>query len=251
MKTPRKRPGMRIGLAVIIFGACVGAALVGEFALAVPPAQFEGGIDLSRSVARDCGGLAGETRRAIAQGGAQEGSSLALLGLGSSALNPEPVRLFEQAIPVLSDAPFGKDEAGFAARNKAVFEGFQRACEAAPESKDTPLLGLVARGIADLRSRGCAVKGLCYFVIQSDLEDDTDPRLRAAIARATKGPSASLPADLAGSIENAGIRMMFVGTSEVRARRSRKHAAPEALAALWKSLFTHPELVSFQPYCGQ
>ena len=247
----RKAGGMKVGLALFLFALCLAAAVVGEYILAPPPAQITLGVDVSPSVERDCAGLVAEAARAISQDGVKEGSQLSLLAMGRNAANPEPARLFKGPVPVETDGVFGRDEAAFKKTRQTFLASIQKACESAQSSQGSPVLRMVDRGIADLRTRGCAGKAACIYIIQSDLEDDSDPKLRAAIALAAKNAGAKLPAELAGSINNAGITLEFCGTSEVRALRSHAHAAPETLASLWKDLLTHPELVSFQPYCGR
>ncbi len=247
----RKTGGMKVGAALFLFLLCVAGAIVGEYVLAAPPTQVGLGIDVSPSVERDCAGLAAEAARAISESGIRDGSIVSLLAMGRNAANPEPARLFKAPVPLDADGVFGRDEAAFKASRQKSLENIRKACESAPASKGSPLLRMVERGIADLRSRGCAGKASCFYIIQTDLEDDADPKLRAAIAKAAKDPGAKLPAKLAGSIDNAGIRLEFCGTAEVRAVRSHVHAAPDTLTNLWMGLFAHPELVSFQPYCGR
>jgi len=244
---------MKIRIIVIVFALCVVAVIIGHYALTPPSAHVVVAVDLSLSVKRNCAGLRNAAESVVSHKEIQEGSTLTLLAMGNSAGNPEPLRLFDKPAPIPSDAVFGRDDAAFEQERQDFFVGLQKACEATPNSRNSPILRLVSRGIAHLRSRGCARGGRCFFTLQTDLEDDQEPRLAAIIQRAAKNPAIELPAELAGSIDNAGIQIVFCGTSEIRPRRNAKlrHAAPETLARIWKGLFINPDLVSFQPYCGQ
>ena len=242
---------MKIGVVLSVFALCIAAAVIGHMALAKPPAHVLEGLDRSASVRRDCAGLRKAAQGLVTpQNGFEEGSTVALFAIGISSVNPEPERLFDQPIPIKPDQVFGRDADAFERERRGYFDGMQKACEAAQDSRDSPVLRLVTAGISQLRSRGCGPASLCTYILLSDLEDDSDPRFSKVIRRAALNPAIELPAELASSIDNTGVRLEFCGTSEVRVRRTGKHAAPDTLARLWLGLFTHPELISFRPFCG-
>jgi hypothetical protein len=243
---------MKIGMIVTLFLVCVAGAILGHAFLTPPPAHAALADDRSPSVRRNCAGLRQEAEKvAVASNGFAETSTVTLLAIGRDRLNPEPERVFDKPFPVESDRVFDNDPGAFEKQRKDYFAAFQKSCETSPESFNSPVLRLVQAGIAHLRSRGCAAKRPCFLTVHSDLEDDSAPKLREAIARAARGLASKTPVELAASIDNAGIRVQFCGLSEIKPRRSARHAAPDTLANLWSGLFTHAELVSFQPYCGE
>jgi hypothetical protein len=242
---------MRIGLALILFALCVAGAIVAHHMMTPPPAHVVLAIDHSLSVARNCGGLRKEGERLLAQPAVQQGSTVTLLGIGRSARDPEPARLFDKPVPTESDAVFGRDDSAFQREQAAFLSQLEKSCEAAEASKDSPIVRLVTQGLAHLRSRNCRADGRCFLTIATDMQEDVEPALRAAIERVARRPSTPLPPTLAGTLDNAGIEVRFCGGSELRPGAKRLRAAPETLARLWKGIFTHPELVSFQPFCGQ
>lgn len=243
---------MNIVRIAFCFGTLAGAVAVVDYALRPPTGHIGLGVDPSLSVKRDCSGLRAMAETLTFAKSIQEGSTLTLLAMG----DPEPLRLFDKPLPISSDNVFGRDEAAFKKRRENFFAELQAACEATPTIPRSPVLRLVSRGIAHLRGRGCASAGLCYFTFQTDLNDDVDPKLGPVLQRAAEDPNVELTPELAGAIDNAGIHVQFCGTSEVQAPKKsekpkRRHASPDSLARIWRGLFTDPNLVTFQPYCGQ
>ncbi len=235
---------------LFVFALGLIAAAIAAYLMTPPPAHVLAAVDTSLSERQDCAGLRKAAETLAGQDGIREGSTLTLLSM-PGGMASEPVRLFDKALPVPSDKVMGRDDAAFASERSAFFDAFEKACAGAPKSKTSPILPLVRRGLEHLRSRGCGEKHPCYLVAQTDLEDET-PALSPILARAAKKPGVTLPPNLAGSLNNAGVRIQFVGTAETNPRRNkRRQPAPEELQRIWLQLFTHQELVSFQPYVGQ
>lgn len=242
---------MKIVITLTLFALCVAGAIIAHMTLTPPPAHSVVAVDISASIERDCVGLRKEGERLLSHSAIQPGSTVTLLAIGRSGLDPEPTRLFDKALPIESDDVFGRDESAFARERQAFMGQLQKSCESAAATKSSPVLRLITQSLAHLRSRGCKAGGPCFLTVQTDMEEDVEPALRAAIQRAAKRPTIELPTDLAGSLDNAGIEVKFCGSSDARPRAKQSRAAPATLARLWKAMFTRPELVSFQPYCGQ
>lgn len=241
----------------ILFGiaaVAVSATVITYIAMTPPPTSMAELIDTSVSVDRNCKGLKELTLARIAnEPGFRNGSTLSILAMGTSAENAQPRLLWNGAIPFGPEIIFGRD----AERSKQVQTQFEseieNACVSAEPSKHSPILEMTRQGIAHLRSvaDGCTGEGTCILIIKTDLEDDVHAKLSAEIAKIRKGLAASPPAELIGVLDNRGIRVQFCGLSEL-AKRSGKSpavASQEELKRLWQSLFSEPDLVSFQPYC--
>jgi hypothetical protein len=233
----------------ILFGAsCIGA-MVFHYVSAVPRADAVLAIDTSVSVARNCERAEQAARSLAAQKGMEAGSVLSVLVMGSAPADPEPTLVFSEPIPTPPTTVYGRDNGAFAKAQQDYFGKIRRACETAPESRRSPILRMVARAIEDLR-RTCPGSAHCFLTVKTDLEEDVDPDLTAAIRRAAKDRSAVAPHELVGTLDNAGIDVTFCGVAEVGAMRGiARRLSPEALAGIWKALFTHPNLVSVQPFC--
>jgi hypothetical protein len=232
----------------------VGAALLGSaawyLATIEPLAHAATGIDPSGSVVRNCGGLRAATQAMIGgRSGIREGSTLTVLVMGADARNTQPAIAFTGPVPIAPDTVMGRDEEAFRQQHDAFFGEVELACETAANTNNSPIYELVKQGIAHLRSLGCTADGRCSYLVKTDLDDDVHPALRDAIARSVKDANVAIPSGLAGSIDNAGIALTFCGVSEVERRRTAS-SSPDARIRIWSALFTHPELVSFQPFCS-
>ncbi len=218
-----------------------------------PPAHIVITPDNSGSVEPGCNGLIQATQMLLGTEDFQKGSTVTLLAMGRSALAPEPRRVFSAQIPTESEDVYGKDPDAYKEAMNRFLMGLQNACSEAQSSPaaDSPILRLVERGLAHLRTV-CAPNGGCYLIVKSDLIETVDARLTRAISRAASDGSVSVAPELAGTLDNTGISVRFCGVSQVTPRKPRTPAppSPETLGRIWKSLFTHPDLVSIEPFCG-
>jgi hypothetical protein len=174
--------------------------------------------------------------------------------MGKSALAPEPRPVFAAEMPVLKRDVYGEEIAQqeHLKATAALLAKVRQTCEAKDGASDSPILRLVQRGVEHLR-QSCTPTALCHLLVKTDLiEENGDRRLTAAIARAAKDDDVALPAELAGSIDNAGIHVRFCGLAEVAPRRpgTPAQAPSDVLKRLWTGVFTNPDMVSFEPFCG-
>jgi hypothetical protein len=216
----------------------------------VPLAHTILALDPSVSVQRNCRDLRDGTKTFLeSKAGIREGSTLTMLVMGRSAHNPNPKAVFSELIPVPLDTVYGDKEAQKQAEAQ-FYARIEQVCEAEQGGSGSPIYELVQQGIAQLRgpALGCKPEGRCYYLIKTDLDDDVKPALRAVLQRAVRVPDVPLPPEFARSIDNAGIEITFCGVAEVTDRRT-SGASAEVRMRIWKELFTHPELVSFQPFC--
>jgi hypothetical protein len=229
-------------------------ATVWHYTTLEPLAHVAIGNDHSVSVEENCAGLR-EAGKALVESrpGIREGSTLSLLVMGTDVRAPDPALRWTKPLPERPKKVYGRDEEEFERKKGDLFDQFEEGCRAPEPSRRSPIYRLVKLGTAHLRSLGCGPAGRCYLLIRSDLDEHVNARLEAAIARAASEGVVEVPAELAGSIDNAGIEVAFCGIAEIRPDGQAKQAtsAPETRAHVWEGLFTHPELVSFSPYCGK
>ena len=237
--------------------AAAAGAVAWHYMTLRPPTQAAVFNDPSLSNKANCGGLTESLSTAIMKlGGIREGSTFSMLTMGKDPRNAEPDLDFVMPIPLPPDQVYNrtKQQHVYEEELAALTGRVQSSCEEAVAGTHSPIYALVKRGIAHLRSPeiGCGPEGLCYALIKTDLQDDADPRLNAVLDKAARNPGEPVPAELAASLDNAGISLDFCGTSEVRTRPATGTPvpSPDESVRIWRSLFTHPELVSFRPYCA-
>lgn len=243
---------MKIIIGASFFALCAGAAVYYQYEIQPPPSQFGVGLDNSLSMRPDCDGLARQAQAAMSKAsGARAGSMLTLLTIGTSAGNPAPTRAFEEALPASSGSIMARAEGGDDDKLKGFFNGFQKACEAASASPSSPVIRLVSDGVAELQSKAASPKARKFLIVQSDLMDDAEPAMRAALIRARKYPDTPVPPALARSINNEATSVVFCGVSQTATGQKGARPLPGAvLQRIYRELFTRPEQISFRPYCG-
>lgn len=113
------------------------------------------------------------------------------------------------------------------------------------------------RGIEHLRSLGCDDKSNCEILAQTDLQENAEPQIRTAIS----GTSANVK-NLPNPINNQDISIKICGISQTKGRvfnqkgkktqltPNRNTVRADLIQEVWKKLFTHPELLTFAPYCS-
>ena len=221
---------------------------------APPLAHILVGVDRSRSVEPNCAGLRSAAEALLDRPGVGVGSTFTLLSMGAHARAPEPQLLLSASIPIPSDRVVGQSAQAkaYEQERSAFLAGLASRCESIEETTHTPLYQMVERGLTHLRGlqEGCPPGASCVLLIKSDLLEDVQPELRAALDAATKDTDTPVPSALAGRLQNDGIDVIFCGTAEVRAPAKGTIAPPIAVRErIWRALFSRPEAVSFQPFC--
>jgi hypothetical protein len=202
-------------------------------------------LDPSASVERNCASYAkGSVAWLASRPGIQEGSTVSMFLMGLDAVNTQASLAFDQAIPVPSDVVIGGKPEEYRASMGDLEHEIEHQCETARAGRNSPIYEMVRQTIEHLRSQGCKANGRCFVLLKSDMDDDAQQQLRAL---RTGSP---LPADLAGSLDNAGIDVEICGTSEVAPRRTASSMSVTERVHLWKQMFTHAELVSTRPSCS-
>lgn len=212
------------------------------------------GIDPSSSVLPNCDGLRSNVISIInTRAGLLTSSTISLLEMGDDARNAEPKLHFVRPIPYPPDVIYGQNKEAFEKERQELLGQVESRCQAAKPGGNSPIYQLVKQGLAHLRSDKlrCGENRNCTYLVKTDLDEGVDADLRETLLRAASETTVDTPQSLAGSLNNEGIEVLFCGVAEVRPRRegTGSAASTDSRMRIWAGLFTHRDLVSFQPYC--
>jgi hypothetical protein len=205
-------------------------------------------VDSSLSSARNCHALADLMESYATYPDIHRGSKIAVLALGASRLNPEPKLLLERELPIPSDDVLRSSGPVDTKKREDFHLAVVQACAGYPETRESPIVHGINAAIAHLRShKECTPSGHCYLLVQTDGIETVEPQLTKAIKDlARTGTTTFLPL----RIHNEGIDVQFCGSAEVLPRPAGTSVVPtEKLQELWRSVFTHPDLLQFRPFC--
>lgn len=217
---------------------------------------FEVVEDPSRSFKGGCGSIIGTAEELLRNAGVSSDSTLTVLALGDQSTEDEPRRLAKYTIPTARKVVEGRR--GTVEREERLLRDLQARCDSMPATLISPIYLGVKQAVADLRAAGCKEGSRCELLVSTDLEENGD----AAIEERING-SRGLKAPLPEPLDNSGIAVKFCGLAETAGpaaghsgRETRKAAArdprhDDRLQAVWRSLFVHPEIISFEPYCPE
>jgi hypothetical protein len=216
--------------------------------------HFEIVVDPSLSHAQRCESLLGLTKRALAETHVTRSSTLTILVLGDGATASEPWQLGSYSIPATRRVLEGR--AANLRRQQDLLTEIARQCDAIHATFISPIFLGVKQAVADLRAHGCTVTSQCQIFVDSDLEENVEPSIKASLSGTT-----SRKYRLPPLINNRGIEISFCGLAvtagrivdpsgrEIRKALPRDPGREDRLSKTWLSLFTEPEMVRLQPYC--
>jgi len=204
--------------------------------------------DRSGSVEKVRESIVGLAEASLVLPGIKKGSHLEILSTGDAGTAMEPISIASLGFPCIRKVMEGRD---MAAKDEAFLKDVETLlAKIPPPSSRTPLYIAVRRATETLRGLGCDPKPVnaqppCYLFVISDGEENVEK----LITRAIRGSSeAKFPEEML--IDNSNIEVHFCGLSDTNddspAHDSRRIARMENT---WRSLFRHPEMVSFQPFC--
>lgn len=142
-------------------------------------------------------------------------------------------------------------------QSKILAEVKSRCEQFSPASVSSIFLAF-KRTVEHLRSLGCDDLSKCEILAQTDLEENADPQIKAAISGTSVNPK-NLPAP----INNQGLAIKICGVSQTKGivvnqkggkthlTQNRNTARADLIQEVWKKLFTQPELITFAPYCSE
>lgn len=211
-------------------------------------------FDRSESTRIGCDCIAYLARRAMSAPEITRQSTLTVLASGNQATANEPVPVTQYQLPILRKVMDGR--ASIHKRQIEIINDLNVRCKNVPHSDRSPILFTVMRSLENLRKQGCDSHSACTLFVVSDGEELVDQNLKQAIrGRGQPGKGATL-------LENAGIRIIFVGVAETNGlMKSADHSARQFTQArdqerawrlqdAWRARFTQPDLVRFEPFCA-
>ena len=182
-------------------------------------------------------------------------SKLTLLVLGDRTSANEPRQVGRYAFPVSRKVIEGQESAE---REQAtLLQEISDTCNSVGRTSISPIFMGVRQAVADLRAEGCTEASQCELIVDSDLEENVETGLRNTLDHAHSRYPLPRP------VQNAGISVTFCGYAstagriidptgrEVRRFGSRDPAREERMLRTWRSIFTSPEEVKFEPYCAK
>ena len=209
--------------------------------------------DPSDSVRSGCDCTTALIKRAFADPNIALGSTVTLTVTGDLSTANEPQMLASVEVPTTRQVMHGR-EATATQRDKLI-EQINGACQKAIRTKSSPIFLALARAVQHLHNLGCGPNSGCTVYAQTDLEENTEQRIKHALDRA-----ASEKEPLPAPIDNTGINVVITGiadtigiTTEPRLpkqlTRPRDPDRAARLRSVWQKLFTDPQRVVFEPYC--
>jgi len=212
--------------------------------------------DPSRSYTGGCASLVGMAGAAIGSPGASADSRLTVLALGDAATAGEPRRLGVFSLPTSRKVLEGKRAT--LDRRQELFQDLLARCESVRSTSISPIFLGVKQAVADLRASGCKAGSRCGLWVSTDLEENAERGMRERILHPREAREPLPP-----PLDNEGIEVAFCGFSqtagrvidpsgrEIRIVAARDPRRDDRLQAVWRAMFTIPELVSFEPYCPE
>lgn len=222
----------------------------------LPAHEQAGVVDTSRSAGEHCDCLNTVTLRVLRQSSTTKGATFSVMRTGDEASALEPVLVAEYTLPATRQV-IERNQTIEAARAR-LLQDLRERCQQFKATNRSPIFKAVTRGVAHLRAKGCGPGSDCVLYVASDLEELTEKRIRQAMKSATPLERTALPAPL----DNAGIRIVFLGVAQTigtgattshQPQQFTPARSPEQIRRVeevWRRLFTQPALVSFEPFCG-
>jgi len=216
--------------------------------------QFEIVVDPSLSHPTGCESVLGLSQQALHAGGVSQDSTLTVLVLGDPATANEPWQLGRYSIPVTRKVLEGKTAT--LRRQEELLSDIRHKCGAIRRTSISPIFLGVKQAVADLRAHGCKETSHCQLFVDSDLEENVETSVKERLNRA-RSTKLVLPTPL----DNQGIEVSFCGLAvtagrmvnpagrEIQRALPRDPSREDRLRQVWRSLFTQPDLVRFEPYC--
>ncbi len=209
--------------------------------------------DASLSHAEGCESLLGLAEKALSADGVSSGSTVTVLVIGDADTANEPWQLGTYSIPTTRKVLEGRTATS--RRRQDVLHDILTKCRAVRRTTVSPIFLGVKQAVADLRAQGCTETSHCQLLVDSDLEENVETSVKK-ILNGTTGKKTILPL-----VENKGIDVTFCGLAVTTGRLVdsssrgfrkaplRTPAREDRLQEIWRSLFTNPAVVTFEPYC--
>lgn len=219
------------------------------------PAHAAIARDRSDSVQSTCKCSEYLVKEAMKAPGMIKDSTVTLIVSGDESTADEPVLIGTEKVPFSRKVIEGRQAAN--RQQDALASDLGQKCSAKPITKRSPLVLLVRRSVERLREAGCGrTTNQCLLYVQTDGVETTEPEL----AKLINGRTKEVKPESIPKIDNAGITVIFFGISETigereekghkkRFTRTRDTNTADLLRDAWRSVFTTPETVRFEPFC--
>lgn len=209
-------------------------------------------IDYSDSRVINCAAIETTMRGILASPHLTSDSRLYLFSTGDDKSFDEPVLLDKYKIPSSVKVLEGQTKA--AREIQEVINQIKTRCEQEPVKKRSPILLGIKRVIENLRAAGCDARAGCQVFVQTDGQELSETTLKQLLSADNKANANSNPRIL---IANEGIKIKICGFAQVggtaatTANQKNRHnlQTAEQTSAVWKQVFTEPQLVTFTPHC--
>lgn len=209
--------------------------------------------DYSQSADVNCNAIVEQGEKAFSLPEMERGSTVTFLFTGDQTTANEPRTLGSFPVPVAEKALEGRQKT--VAEQEKILQAVKTKCEQTkPAQKSAIFLGFKA-GIEQLRGQGCEIKGKCRILSRTDLQENAEPQIRAALGGDVKAMQ-KLPAPL----DNRGIKIDICGIAETRGTVTEKNKTKQLtqnryaqqadqIREVWRKLFTEPQTVNFSAFC--
>ncbi len=210
--------------------------------------------DRSGSAQGTCQSVASLSLNAMKLTQMQKGSTVTVVVTGDELTANEPVTLGSYLVPISDKAFEGKDAA--VQKQNVILAEINNKCSEFSAAKKSPVFLALKGSVEQLRSLGCDEKAGCVLFVKSDLQENAEPEIKAAMS----GSTAALT-KLPKPIDNRGINVRICGIAETqglvkdndgasrRMTKSRSALASDLVRQVWASLFIDPANVSFSSFC--
>lgn len=211
-------------------------------------------FDSSDSVLGNCSSVAVLSRVAFKLPQMQSGSTLTISATGGESTANEPRMTGTYLVPISNKAFEGEKQGK--QKQEDLLTDIKEKCDQTPAAKTSSIFLGLKSGVEQLKSKGCNDKANCIVFVQSDLQENVEPQIKAAI-NGSKAGASKLPAP----IDNRGIRVTICGISETKGlvkesngnsrqlTRNRNAERSDLIRQVWGGLFTEPQLVTFSSFC--
>lgn len=193
--------------------------------------------DRSRSMPDTCDALAALGQRALALPDVRSRSTFALFA--TTDADPSFVASFKLPTGRLSTESHHRQ----AAREKVFLADLDQHCRKLPRTHTSPIFRSIKQTVAHLRAQNTNGRGALHLFVRTDLRETSDHTIKKALDGA-----AQLPVTPA-LINNGDINVAICGYAQTSGPSATRNT--ERLIEVWRALFSHPDLVRFEPYCAR
>ncbi len=210
------------------------------------PAHFALLIDYSDSRTINCGAIDATMQEIMSSPNLMTNSNLYFFSTGDDKSSDEPILLGKYKIPVNVKVLEGQSKAE---RERQEFiKKIKTRCEQEPIKERSPILLGIKRVIENLRINGCDAKAGCKIFVQTDGQELSEPTVKQSLTAKAENHSKTQI-----SISNNGINIKICGFAQVNGTANQKNRhniqTADTTMAVWKQVFTEPNLVLFPPHC--